>query len=303
MQHYEVRYCTHCASALAWIELQEDGGAKQRLRCPACGWTHWNNPTPVLAAIVELDGKILLARNALWKDRFFGLITGFMEAGETPEEGIAREVLEETGLEVLSATLVDVSDFQRKNQVLIAYHVLARGQVRLSPELSEYQLVEPAQAQAWNTGTGKAFQKWLRAQGYEPVVFDRYARLVAEAEAAGEHGAITVQPPAPPPGPSGVQGTAALPSGEGGMSDRRDMGDDVGAVAQEVDAKGLRCPQPILRAKKALAGLQSGQLLRVLATDAGSLQDFAAFAKQTGNALVAQHTDAEGTHHFVLRRR
>lgn len=74
-------------------------------------------------------------------------------------------------------------------------------------------------------------------------------------------------------------------------------------IALEVDAKGLRCPQPILRAKKALATLQTGQLLRVLATDPGSLQDFAAFARQTGNALVEQHTDAEGVHHFVLRRR
>jgi NAD+ diphosphatase len=73
---------------------------KERLRCPACGWTHWNNPTPVLAAVIECtdrDGQVLLARNAAWKGRMFALITGFMEAGETPEEGIAREVAEETG--------------------------------------------------------------------------------------------------------------------------------------------------------------------------------------------------------------
>lgn len=74
------------------------------------------------------------------------------------------------------------------------------------------------------------------------------------------------------------------------------------AVAAQVDARGLNCPLPILRAKKALATLESGQLLRVYATDAGSLRDFAAFSAQTGNTLVAQGS-AAGLHCFVLRRR
>ena len=101
---YEVRYCPHCATELQPITLAEDGGDKERLRCPACGWTHWNNPTPVLAAIVEVDGKVLLARNAAWPGKMFALITGFMEAGESPQEGIAREVKEETNLDVQSTT-------------------------------------------------------------------------------------------------------------------------------------------------------------------------------------------------------
>lgn len=74
-------------------------------------------------------------------------------------------------------------------------------------------------------------------------------------------------------------------------------------IALEVDAKGLRCPQPILRAKRALATLESGQLLHVTATDSGSLQDFSAFSKQTGNALVEQYTDEAQVHHFIIRRR
>lgn len=73
-------------------------------------------------------------------------------------------------------------------------------------------------------------------------------------------------------------------------------------VDKELDARGLNCPLPILKAKKALAEMASGQLLRVLATDAGSLRDFQAFAKQTGNELVEQQTvGAEFIH--VLRRR
>ena len=98
---YETKFCTNCATALAPIAVDEDGGAKTRLRCPACGWTHWGNPTPVLAAVIELvdrEGHLLLARNAAWPGKFFGLITGFMEAGESPKEGIAREVFEETAL-------------------------------------------------------------------------------------------------------------------------------------------------------------------------------------------------------------
>ena len=71
---------------------------------------------------------------------------------------------------------------------------------------------------------------------------------------------------------------------------------------KEVDARGLNCPLPILKAKKALAELQSGELLKVLSTDGGALRDFQAFAKQTGNELVEQTTEGDTTAH-VLRRR
>ena len=70
----------------------------------------------------------------------------------------------------------------------------------------------------------------------------------------------------------------------------------------ELDTRGLNCPLPILKAYKSLAGMASGQLLRVVSTDAGSLRDFQAFAKQTGNDLVEQQTQgAEFVH--VMRRR
>ncbi len=73
-------------------------------------------------------------------------------------------------------------------------------------------------------------------------------------------------------------------------------------IDKELDTRGLNCPLPILKAKKALNEMQSGQLLRVVATDAGSMRDFQAFARQTGNDLVEQQTvDGEFIH--VLRRR
>jgi len=73
-------------------------------------------------------------------------------------------------------------------------------------------------------------------------------------------------------------------------------------IHAEVDARGLNCPLPILRAKKALALLESGQHLKVTATDKGSLSDFHAFAEQTGNTLVEQHTE-NGCFIHILRRR
>jgi tRNA 2-thiouridine synthesizing protein A len=73
-------------------------------------------------------------------------------------------------------------------------------------------------------------------------------------------------------------------------------------IDQEVDTRGLNCPLPILKAKKALATMQSGQLLKVVATDTGSIRDFQAFAKQTGNELVEQQTVGEEFIHILRRR-
>ncbi len=70
----------------------------------------------------------------------------------------------------------------------------------------------------------------------------------------------------------------------------------------EVDARGLNCPLPILKAKKALSGLQSGQTVRVVSTDAGSVRDFQAFARQTGNELLEQQTEGSEFIHLMRRR-
>ena len=164
----EFRFCPSCATPLALIEREEDSGLVQRLRCTACDWTHWNNPTPVLAGIVQYQGQILLARNAAWPGRRFALITGFMEAGETPEGGITREIAEETNLQVSELKLIGVYDFQRMNQVIIAYHAVADGDIQLSPELAEYKLYNPADVICWPAGTGYAMADWQRSQGIEP---------------------------------------------------------------------------------------------------------------------------------------
>ncbi len=71
---------------------------------------------------------------------------------------------------------------------------------------------------------------------------------------------------------------------------------------KELDARGMNCPLPILKAKKALADMRSGEVLKVLATDPGSMRDFQAFARQTGNELVEQESSNDEFVHFLRRR-
>ena len=71
---------------------------------------------------------------------------------------------------------------------------------------------------------------------------------------------------------------------------------------KEIDTRGLNCPLPILKAKKALAEMTSGQVLKVLATDAGSVRDFQAFARQTGHELLGQTTEGGEIVHVLKRR-
>jgi len=73
-------------------------------------------------------------------------------------------------------------------------------------------------------------------------------------------------------------------------------------ASKEIDTRGLNCPLPILRAKKALSDMSTGQVLKIVATDPGSMRDFQAFSKQTGNELLAQHTIDREFIHFVRRR-
>ena len=74
------------------------------------------------------------------------------------------------------------------------------------------------------------------------------------------------------------------------------------ATDKEIDTRGLNCPLPILRAKKALSDMTTGQVLKIVATDPGSMHDFQAFCKQTGNQLLMQESVNKEFVHFVKRR-
>lgn len=158
-----MRYCPRCGQTLIELPLAGRG----RLACPdyQCGWVHWDNPLPVVAAIVELDGKIVLARNHAWPGDFHGLITGFLERDESPEEGVAREVMEELSLVTDAVSLVGVYPFPRKNELIIAYHVVAHGEIVLNEELAAYKLVPPHELEPWDAGTGWALRDWKKSRG------------------------------------------------------------------------------------------------------------------------------------------
>jgi NAD+ diphosphatase len=163
------RFCPSCATPLQLLAQMEDGGEKQRLRCPACGWTHWNNPTPVLAAVIEYRGQILLARNAAWPGRMFALITGFMEAGETPQGGIAREIKEETNLDAVRAQpdrRVRLPAHEPGDHCLPCRGRWRGGAVARAGRIQAVRL--PGQVKCWPAGTGYALADWLRGRGYNP---------------------------------------------------------------------------------------------------------------------------------------
>jgi len=157
MLHPDYQYCPRCRTELT-VRVTGD---RDRNVCPACNFVHWNNPAPVVAAVLQVGDMMLMARNAAWPPKTFALITGFLEPGETPEEGIVREVKEETNLDAVHTELIGVYEFTRKNELIIAYHVLAEGTVRLSEELVEYRMVEPHKMRPWRMGTGMAVAKWM----------------------------------------------------------------------------------------------------------------------------------------------
>ena len=165
----EFRYCPCCATPLATRSLAGDGGPVDRLACPAasCGYVRWDNPTPAVGAIVEHDGEIILARNAGWPAGFFALVTGYLEAREDPVQAVVREVKEELDLDVVETNLVGNYIFERKNEIMLCYHVVARGTVKLSAELAEYRRYKPAELKPWKRATGLAVADWMRSRGLD----------------------------------------------------------------------------------------------------------------------------------------
>lgn len=159
-----MKYCPDCAAEL------EDGLIDQQIRkqCSAgCGFTHWNNPIPVVAAIVEYDNQVLLARNSAWPEGWFALITGFLEQGETPEAAILRELEEELGLSGSIEGFVGNYPFFEQNQLLVVYHLRAFGEISLGKEIAEVKLQPASEVKPWRMGTGPALRDWLQRRSLE----------------------------------------------------------------------------------------------------------------------------------------
>ena len=130
-------FCPSCTAPLVDKVVE---GETRRVCGAGCGFVHYDNPTPVVAAIVEHEGQVVLARNRAWPRTFYGLITGFLERAETPQRCVVREVKEELNLDSGAPTLVGVYAFER--------------------------------CRVWPGGTGLALRDWLRTKGYEPQSFE-----------------------------------------------------------------------------------------------------------------------------------
>ncbi|MDX2286585.1 MAG: NUDIX hydrolase [Bacteroidia bacterium] len=163
----EYQYCPVCAKPLV---LQPRGG-RERKACPdpACGFVHWDNPVPVVAAVVERNGAVVLVRSHGWPEGWYGLVTGFLEPGETPEQAVLREVQEELGLAAELGGLIGHYPFARMNQIILAYHVTAHaGSIQLdAEELAACKEVPLERVQPWPMATGIALRDWLRSRGIE----------------------------------------------------------------------------------------------------------------------------------------
>ena len=135
---------------------------------PRNEFVHWNNPVPVVAAIVEYNDEVVLANNVAWPENMYALITGFLEKNESPEEAVVREVEEELALSSEVKAFIGTYTFYRMNQLILAYHVEATGDIVLNHELRAYKCVKKDDLTYWDAGTGHALRDWLQAQGYHP---------------------------------------------------------------------------------------------------------------------------------------
>jgi NADH pyrophosphatase NudC (nudix superfamily) len=155
------RFCPVCASPLMASTVDRE----ERVMCSnACGFVHWNNPVPVVAALVLHEGDAILVRQEKWPEGWYGLVTGFLEQIEEPASAAAREVQEELSLRVLSTQWIGNYAFAEQNQVLLAYALACDGEIVLSEELAQYKRVPVSALKPWSFGTGRAVHDWIQRQ-------------------------------------------------------------------------------------------------------------------------------------------
>ncbi len=159
-----MKYCPQCAS-----ELQDrviDGVS--RIACPSseCGFVHWNNPIPVVAGIIQRDGKYIIARNTKWPSGMFSLITSFLERDETPEQAILREAQEELGVLGKNVEFIGHYALPELNQLIMAFAVEGHGDIRLSDEIAEIKVLSQNELSMYDFGrldlTSKIVAQWLK---------------------------------------------------------------------------------------------------------------------------------------------
>lgn len=159
------KFCQRCGQLLV-LQLKEN---ISRQVCPDadCGFVFWDNPVPVVAAIVEHNGNIILVQNVGWPKEWFGLVTGFLEKGESPEQGALREVEEELNLKSDQIKFVGNYIFKEKNQLIIAFHIIARGEITPNAEIADFKSIPIDKVKPWPFATGIALADWLKSRSLD----------------------------------------------------------------------------------------------------------------------------------------
>jgi len=156
-----MNFCPECGAKIQKTEKSP------RFECGEknCSYVHWNNPLPVVAALVKHNEKYLIARNAQWPKRIFSLITGYLEAGEDTEKAILREVKEELNLNGKVSNYLGHYTFFEQNQIIIAFEVEATGVLKTNHELAETKYLTSTELAQYDFQplyiTEKVIQQWL----------------------------------------------------------------------------------------------------------------------------------------------
>jgi len=166
MSQADFQFCPRCKTAL----VIGTRGGRERLACPECGFVHWRNPVPVVGAIVERAGRVVLVHGVGRPAHWYGLVAGFLESAETPAECALREVKEELGIDATLGAFIGVYPFERLNQIIFVYHVLAGdGEITLAAdELDDYREIPIERVKPWPQGTGPGLRDWLATRGFHP---------------------------------------------------------------------------------------------------------------------------------------
>lgn len=155
-------------------ERVPQGDNRPRLVCEDCGFIHYDNPRIVVGAVAEFEGSLLLGRRAIPpRIGFWNVPAGFLEIGETPEQGARREVLEETGAKIEILDLLGVYSVARIGQVHMIYRArLVSAEIEAGPESQEVGLFTPDEIPwddlAFSTNRW-ALTHWSEARGRRPL--------------------------------------------------------------------------------------------------------------------------------------
>ena len=165
MTSYIYKFCPSCKTELE--ERLLGGLVRKACSSKTCSFIHWGNPIPVVAGIVERADRIILVQSHGWPKDWYGLVTGFLEMGEKPEDAIVREVKEEIGIEASVASYLGAYPFDQIGQIILAFHLIgATDPIKLcQEELSSYKEVAIKNLKPWERGTGPVVKEWLASRG------------------------------------------------------------------------------------------------------------------------------------------